>query len=680
MPGRVLRRVIYQATAFTSAFFAFAVEPAAGKLLLPHFGGGPEVWSTCLVFFQVVLFAGYLLGHLSSRLPPRAQASLVLAIGGAAIILTERAVSALARTPSVFEAGHFPAFAVARTLLVTFGPSFLVLTATAPLLQHWLAISGKPNPLSLYAISNAGALVGLVGYPVAIEPWLGLGAQLEAYPACFFAFWLALVGASAFLPKEPLPAPGPTSSEARTAPRWWLLLAALPSLLLVAVSHHVTLDVAGGPLLWAIPLTAYLLSFVVAFGRGTPSRTRAPSLFVLGAGASGLGALLLAQGTAPAWLEVGASATVLFTAGLLCHGELVRTRPALQDLTGFYLYIALGGALGGLAGGILAPRVFNGFYELPLAVLAILATLFFKLRVNPAERATLGERWALLLGVAAACPVLLAALYAGSATAVRDGVLVERRRSFFGVSQVARFPDRTVLTHGRIRHGMQWNDDLRRHRPTLYFTEKTALGRVLSMPGPPRRVGVLGLGVGTIAAYGRRGDALTFYEIDPVLTELAEQHFSFLQASAAHVEIRPGDGRRSLALETPRGFDVLVLDAFSSDSVPAHLLTVEAFELYLRHLAMGGVLVANASNRHLEIDRVIAGSARAHGLAFALCESATDPAGATTLVRWVVMTRTSERLREVLGSERCTDYPARPVTFSDERSSLLWLLATGSVS
>ena len=373
--------------------------------------------------------------------------------------------------------------------------------------------------------------------------------------------------------------------------------------------------------------------------------------------------------------DLGTASVALFSGCLLCHGELARRRPPVAELTRFYLWTSAGGALGGVAVSLLAPLVFLDYFELPLAIIGI----FFALLLLPTDRWVASQRTSrrvLLLSAAVVTPWLAGALYVNAIGQVRGGQVLARSRGFFGTLLVTRFEATTLLTHGRIRHGAQFNEAARRAEPTMYFGRASGAGRVLSEPdhSGPRRVGVIGLGAGTLAVYGRAGDHFRFYELDQRVVDLAKQHFSFLDDSAANISVVTGDGRVAMASEPANRFDVLVMDAFSSDSVPTHLLPPEAFELYLRHLVVDGILLANVSNRFLAVERVVAGSAEAKSLVWAIVDTPNDEADELAHVRWAVMARQQARLAIALAGVTRTSLDGTTVRWSDDSGSLLSII------
>ncbi|MDX2020534.1 MAG: fused MFS/spermidine synthase [Deltaproteobacteria bacterium] len=656
--------VLFGATVFCAAFLVFLVQPLVGRLLLPVYGGAPAVWSTCLVFFECTLFVGYLIAHaVTLWLPWRAQRVLQVGLAAAAILALP------------FSAPHAPSFArgpqqqVLWWLIVQVALPFAALCTAAPTLQRWWNLCSGREPFKLYAVSNAGSLLALLVYPLFVEPRFTLKQQSGGWAVAFagtvVAFatcaWHTRHGSAA----RQLEGKAPLAWRTKLL---WLCLAAVPSVMLLAVTNHITIDVASAPLLWVVPLFLYLLSFVLVFG---PLGHRGQSLWLLLwiVATAALGMNLFLAGQASVVRQVLVASAVLFSTCMLCHGEMLRHRPDAAWVTSFYLWMAAGGALGGVFAGLIAPQVFRGFLELQTAVVGTVFVLWCSGRIYK-TRARL-----LYLAVGVSLPLMSASWWLGTATQFKDATVLFRERSFFGLIQVTRFPKFTVLTSGRIRHGMQWNDTGLAPQPTMYFAPSTAVGTVLSsfMPKKHRRLGILGLGVGTLAAYARSTDDVWFYELDPVVVNAARERFTFLSSSHGATHVVVGDGRLALAADEGAPWDVLVLDAFSSDAVPSHLLTREAFAIYDHKLARGGVLLANVSNRHLQVERVVAGAAQALGWPFALYETSTDLSRGITRVRWVVMAR-SRRTLDDLGLRGALPLPGPPVLWTDDRSSLLPIL------
>jgi hypothetical protein len=600
----------------------FGIQPIIAKRLLPWFGGSAAVWITCLVFFQTALLAGYLYAHtLHQRLSDRAQSTVHV---GALLVSLPTLAVLLAAVPSPGMELH-PTLGVLRLLALTIGLPYLLLASTSPLLQAWLARRpGAAPPYRLYALSNLASLGALLGYPVLIEPSIPWRRQAAGWAVLYGAF--ALLSAAAALRAA---RGGPTRSPATdgggpssAGPSWaeralWTGLAACGSLVLLAVTGHITQHIVPAPLLWVVPLGAYLLTFVLCF-EWPRLYWRPLWLGLLPVALVGV-TYLARQGLS----ELDALWRVSFlVAGLgaccmVCHGELARRRPDARHLTTYYLLIALGGALGGLFAGVAAPLLFPQLVELPAAL--ILTGLFGVLvsvqalwpRLGPYPRLAAVAVLPFALGIFATYAV------EGMQLSTRGYRLVTR--SFYG--QLAVRDDGVrgsenasrSLIHGGIIHGMQWWDDARSRFPTTYYCETSGVGRALALlpSGRGRRVGMIGLGAGTLVAFGRQGDVYRVYEIDPLVLRLAETEFTFLHDSAAEVAVVLGDARLRLEAEPPQEFDLIAVDAFSGDSVPAHLLTREALELYMRHLGPAGILAVHVSNRFVDFDPVLAAGALA---------------------------------------------------------------------
>lgn len=651
---RVPERVSGPLVAVTlGAALLFMVQPIIGRALLPWYGGTPAVWTTCLLFFQTALLAGYGWAHWAARRP--AWVHLVL-VAGACVALPISLDPAL--RPAL---GAAPIGQILWTLSLTVGLPYVALAATAPWVQARLAAAGRADVHRLYAWSNGGSLVGLLAFPFLVEPMLGVQAQAWAWSAAFGVFGLSLLS----LMRSP-PAPAPEASAARSTPLRWIGFSACGSALLMAMTEVLCQDLSVTPMLWVLPLSAYLLSFVLAFGRERwVSRRVFGPLFIVAA----FGVIaLLHLGYRARWaVQLGGWCAAIFVCCTLCHGELVRSRPADERLTAFYLWIALGGALGGIFVGAIAPVLFDMHLELHIALLG--AWALYATRSREATGFAAGD--ARRLGIGVVTLALLAGLSHHAWKRVRGEA--ELYRSFFGVLQVKTYTTKKGtrvrnLLDGRISHGYQFLDE-RATRPTAYFSAETGVGRVLSQPGDGRRIGVVGLGVGTLAAYGRPGDRLWFFEINPDVIAVAEQHFSYLRDSAAEVKVIEGDGRQAIAAHDGQ-FDVLILDAFSGDAIPTHLLTVEALALYLTKLAPDGRLAVNVSNRHANLSRVVRGLAAQHGLAWVWRRAFAKSPFGRYQSDWMVLSRDAELL-EGLG-EGAPDGTA--LIWTDDHAPLLPLL------
>lgn len=663
----------FAATVVLSAFLLFLVQPLVGKVVLPWFGGAPAVWTTCLLFFQVVLLGGYAWSHLVVRRlsgPWQRRAHLALL---AVAVLTLGATTWAWGAPLVPDAALKPSGSDAPTLrllgllALSVGLPYFTLSSTGPLLQAWVAQRvPTATAMRLYAASNVGSLVGLLAFPVLFEPLWPLQTLAWGWALGFVAFAAACALVAWGAPVVPRDA----AVEERLAPArvlGWVLLAALPSGLLLATTNHLTQDVAPVPFLWVLPLVLYLASFVLTFDSERWYRRgwALPALLAFAALTAGL---LLYPTEPSACLALAGYLGFLAVGCLAAHGELVRRRPKGEHLTAFYLAVSAGGALGGLLVAVVAPQVTRDFVELPLASAALVVVV--ALAAVRGEAASPARR-ALVSGA-----VVLAVLYGWSLTS-RGAQVLERRRDFFGVLRVEADAKGRVLMHGRVMHGAQLKDAPR--TPTTYFSRSSGIGRLLSARQGPQRVGTIGLGVGTLAAYARDGDVYRFYEISPSVAAVAEGdggHFSFLSGAPARPQVVLGDARTSLEREAPNGYDVFVLDAFSGDSVPTHLLTKEAFQLYQRHLASdASVLALHVSNRYLRLLPVVTRLGRELGLSGLVVEA---PAGDDWALRslWVLLAKDAAALQ--VDAQGCTtatldELPAGPL-WTDEHTSLWGLV------
>lgn len=602
----------YAATIFLSSFLLFALQPLIARLILPWFGGSAAVWATCMLFFQALLLGGYAYAHGSvSRLAPRAHALLHTLLLAAAVLTLPIAPSDTWKPQGSEE----PISRILLLLVGSVGLPYFLLASTGPLLQVWYA-RARPggNPYRLFAISNLASLVALVGYPFVIEPFFASGAQVRAWSWLFAAFALVCAGLAWMTPVRSLPLRVQEDESARAPGRsdvaLWVALSATGTVMLLAVTNHLTQNVAAIPLLWLAPLTLYLLSFIVAFeGKGL-YRAEVLWVFVL-AWIAGMAWLLVdADFRFDLPVQLGVYLPGLFLACLFCHGELYRARPPARRLTSFYLTISAGGALGGLLVAVVAPLAFDAYYELGigLAALALLAVLRFARLNRVARLASL----AVLAGVAGC------AAYDG--LRFHDDVRTSKR-GFFGVLRVKEYgtPGDPFhlkrLMHGAIMHGEQYMQGAWRTRMTTYYHPRSGVGAAIlsKQEGRAIRVGVIGLGTGTLAAYGRKGDVYRFYEIDPHVVRTAQTEFTYLSDSPAGVEIALGDARLTLEREPPQDLDVLVVDAFSGDAIPVHLITRQALDAYLRHLKPDGIIAFHVTNRFLDLVPVVARLAREAG-------------------------------------------------------------------
>ncbi|HJV48411.1 MAG TPA: fused MFS/spermidine synthase [Geothrix sp.] len=640
------------ATIFLSAFLLFQVQPLVGKLVLPWFGGSAGVWTTCLLFFQTLLLLGYLYAHLVVRhLPHRHQVRLHGALLLAACLSLPLRLHPWFRPAG----GTEPLGRLLGLLVLTIGLPYLVLSTTGPLVQAWVARRGQV-PYRLFALSNLASMLALLSYPICVEPFLPLKVQSWGWSAGFVAFAVLVFSLARRSASELPTASLDFESAAPPSPALkglWIAFAALPSTLLMAVTTHLSTNVAPIPFLWVLPLGLYLLSFILCFDgarwyrRGLFLGLLSPLLALMSVSLRPdfryLDYRFEALNTVAGWLgsvrgQVALFSTGLFVACMVAHGELARRRPHPRFLTGFYLRLSLGGALGGLFVAWAAPRLFTTYLELPLgiAAAAALAGLALAWDSGPRSRGKVpaaGGLGLLALGLG---------LHALRLDQDADRITVARGRNFYGTLAVYDDPARTwrTLAHGTITHGGQFLDPARADRPSTYYSPDSGVGLAIASLGEgPRKLGVVGLGAGSLAAYGRAGDRIRFYEINPMVEPFARAHFTFLGHGRAASEVVLGDARLSLEAEMPQGYDLLAIDAFSSDAIPVHLLTREAFALYFRHLNPGGVLAVHVSNRYLALQPVARASVDAFGWKARVVDTESDQDEGTYGSTWVLITR-----------------------------------------
>lgn len=632
------------------------------KRILPVFGGSASVWVVCLVFYQSLLLAGYCYSHvLARRLKPRQQGLLHLAVVICAVAFLPLAGAAI--PPS---SGTMPASEIVFRLWVSIGLPYLLLASTSPLIQYWDALRNPGGQAyRLFAWSNLSCAVALLAFPLVLERSWPISSITMLWQACFVvaALFHAVSAIRLWRSRDlhalELPAV-PRDEGSRRMPLLWLFFSFLGSALFVATTEYLCVVVAPIPLLWVLPLLLYLLTFVVAFEGTRYSRNWGIPL-----GVAGLVAMAAAGLYLPPQKMMGPGIFIycggLFAACLMCHGELALRKPPERDLTRFYIILAFGGALGSVFVALLAPLLLKHMVELPfllaIAGISALALVY-------------GRNIAMDLTVIACTIFLLGGAFASWLVSQKNSLAAGR--NFYGALRVTQSPPsngmpalRTIV-HGSINHGAQYVEGEWRRTPLTYFHEKTAVGMLLKRPGGPRRVGIIGLGAGTLAAYGRDGDVLRFYEINPLVVQMATEYFAYLNDSAARVEVILGDARINMEREQPQHYDVLVVDAFTGDSVPAHLLTREAFQVYLRHLSEGGTLALHVSNLHLNLPPVVQEIARSLHLSATVIASGPNPPITEGGALWVLVDR------------RPPAASVRPVherlLWTDDRSSLLSVL------
>ena len=646
--------ILYACTIFASAFLLFLIQPIIAKQILPWFGGSAAVWTTCLVFFQCALLAGYLYSDLTTRkLGAKRQAMLHL-------ILTLIAIALLPIIPEMAwkpQGDEQPSLRILLLLTATIGLPYFLLATTSPLVQAWFARS-YPNasPYRLFALSNLASMLALIGYPFIFEPLISTRQQAIGWSVGFGLF-AALIAASAWFGLRTSTAETGDAVNQNlvsefnvipTAPAWkqkliWIGLSAMGSVLLLAVSNHLTQNISSIPLLWIVPLVLYLITFILCFDG---KNWYQPTLWI-----PMLGSAIIAMAWTLAdkemhfmlYWQIGLFLAGLFIACMFCHGELVARKPHPAHLTTFYLMVSVGGALGSLLVGVVAPLTLPAYYELEVAIvlLAMMATASIWKRVHFG-----------FIGIGALVSLfaLAAAIY--TVKEFNEGVVV-MMRNFYGTLRVKEYnpPDveyrKRSLVHGAILHGEQYLDPPYNRSATTYYKAKSGIGRMLLLkeklnPDWPRKVGIIGLGTGTIAAYGNKGDVFRFYDINPQVVTIANRDFTYLKDTEAKVEISLGDARLNLEREPVQNFDVLAVDAFSSDSIPVHLITLEAVEIYLKHMKPDGVIAYHVSNRFLDLKPVVQMIAEKHGLAVGWVRDTYDDGSTTS--DWVLLTKAKNLL------------------------------------
>ncbi len=682
-PGLI---TVYAATTFLSAFLLFQVQPILGGFLLPWFGGGPGVWTACMLFFQLLLLGGYVYAHLLGRVQTlRRQAAIHLAM----IVLTLMALPILPDPASRPASVEMPTASILVLLAVTAGGPYAMLSASSPLLASWYRRAlPEGAPYRLYALSNAGSMLALLSYPFIFEPSFTLRAQGIGWSWAYAAFGIGTAACAWLMTREAkltsmAPASPGTSGTRSTGEmqgagvRWstvlaWIALSATGSVMLLATTSQISQELSVMPMLWILPLSIYLLTFILCFERDAWYDRR---IFVplLAVSVIAVFVLMFAGLTLDIHIQIEIYLVVLFVFCMTCHGELVRLRPPASRLTGFYLAMALGGALGGVLTAVVAPLVFAGYWEYHLALTATVLAVLLALRrdlwrnsqgltrsaYGRVVMGTLGVF--VMIGVVAALSVHILDWKQEAIATSRNFFGVLRVRAEQGVAGAMR-----RMLHGTTSHGVQLQAPHLLQVATSYYGRHSGIGLAIRAyrdlrkgvsalengdgggPASGLRIGVIGLGVGTVAALAERGDRVRFYEIDSQVERLAREHFSFLSDAPAHVEVALGDARILLEQELEKGasqdFDILVVDAFNSDSVPRHLLTVEAYALYRRHLRPGGLIAFHTSNNYLGLSSIVLSIAQHNGDEALRIQSVEEEWLGTASARWVIATRNQDFL------------------------------------
>ncbi|TAK75500.1 MAG: ferrichrome ABC transporter permease [Dehalococcoidia bacterium] len=694
----------YAATIFLSAFLVFQVQPIIAKFILPWFGGGSAVWTATQLFFQVGLLGGYAYAHLlASRLGPRRQGAVHLVLLMAALVV----LPIIPNRTWQPEAGADPTLRIVALLAATVGAPYVLLSTTGPLVQQWFARAhpGR-NPYVLYALSNAGSLLGLLAYPVLVERVLGLRGQAWVWSAGYAAF-AALCGYLAWRSRDTRPAAhveDASLADDEAQPVGvanvvlWATLPACAVVLLLAVTTQITQDVAAIPLLWVLPLSIYLVTFILCF---SGDRWYEPQLYGVGLiVALATGWWVLNHVVIEIMVQIAIYCFLLFFGCMALHGELTRVRPPARHLTAYYLLISAGGALGGVFVALVAPRVFDGYWEYHLALAATAALVVVARLLDEWRRRRAGRRSSLTIvppvpglraavGVAAIAGVLVLSVTLWRQVEVRYRAIEFMGRNFYGSVRIYKSnpgdaQELLVMEHGRTLHGYQYTAPERRADKTGYYGPFSGAGISLTERRAtldrPMRIGVVGLGAGMLAAYAQAGDTVDIYEINPMVLDLAESRFTFLadaRTRGATVEVHLGDARLVLERQLeagPKQFDVLLLDAFSSDSIPVHLLTEQAFAIYHGHLAPEGVIATNISNRHVDLRPVLLGAGESQGLEFAWVQGFPDTFHGYLQSDWTVLGPRAfiERPRVVAATGQWEG--RRSILWTDDSNNLFSLL------
>ncbi|MFM1827552.1 MAG: hypothetical protein RLY67_933, partial [Pseudomonadota bacterium] len=727
-PGDTL--LPYALAVLLSSFLLFLVQPIIAKQIVPWFGGSASVWSACLSFFQLVLLAGYAYSDVVQKIAARRQSILHAAL----LIISLVSLPILASADWKPSGDEVPLLRILGLLALTVGLPYFMLSTTGPLIQSWfareqLSPERAQRAYRLFALSNFGSLLGLVAYPFAIEPFIGIEEQAWIWSSLYMAFvavvvWVGLRAvrrASGAARSEPIGAPPTRTVHERDSgqgtqetdgdlekvkgiqpgaaihpPGWadyalWFSLAGTATLLLLAISSHITQNIASIPFLWVMPLSLYLLTFVLAFegrgGRGWYDRSTylLPSMLIaafMGWGLVAEDGLMGVTEAVPLYL-LG-----LFLVSFFCHGELAGAKPAARYLTRFYFVLALGGAAGGLTVSLLAPSVAPFYWELPFGLMLVGVLGAWVIMREPRPSLLAPIRSLFLASAGASIGIVAFYAYEQYQTAFYNNIVASR--NFYGTLRVNESHYRGLdapvkrLVHGVILHGLQSTDPKLQGKPTTYYSNASGTGLAIqylqrTKPNEAIRVGVVGLGVGTLAVYGRSGDHYRFYEINDDVIRFAQEEFTYLGQSAAEISFALGDARLQLEREAPQQFDLLVIDAFSSDSIPVHLITAEAFEVYRKHLKPDGAVAFHVTNRFLRLSPVVQQIAHNAGYMTKLLSHDPDDEGTNALLAssdYVVVTRNKAMLEDKAIRAAETEIPNIPGLrlWTDDFNNLLQVL------
>ena len=701
----------YVSVIFLSAFLLFQVQPIIARYILPWYGGSPSVWSTCLLFFQIGLVLGYTYTHILVKfLSPRRQVVVHLCFLFLSLALLPITPDATLKPGGTEQ----PLLSILHLLLVTVGIPYILISATGPLIQHWFSrVHTDKSPYRLYALSNLGSLLGLLTYPFLFEPNMNLGTQTLTWSLAYFLFvgctlWSGrtVIGITTL---NPTPVRTPLNSTEWAQKILWILLPACGTIVLLSGTNKITQDVAVIPFLWILPLSLYLITYIIAFDneRWYHRGFWIPALVLAISSATYMLLQDYADHEMDLRIQVLAYSTAIFMCCMVCHGEVVRLKPASQGLTGFYLAIALGGALGGSFVALIAPAVFTGFWELHIGyvlTIVVLGICIYRSQLigKPASfKTTAVVTWSIL--------IILLGNFLLDHVAEQEDSSIAVRRNFYGVINVyeknkGKSNELRSMYHGRINHGSQFQDKRKRRSPTTYYSHRSGIAlainyhpkrikqrqarrqekslfeqEISTIPG--LKVGIIGLGAGSSAAHNHKGDTFRFYEINDQVVELANNYFSYLKDTPGDVEISLGDARISLERELKESgsqqFDILVVDAFSGDAIPVHLLTDEAFDLYWKHLKPDGILVVHITNLHINLEPIVRNLAKKYSKQAILFSNDRSNRHNTYYADWVVITHNREFLNNVAVKRYRDDWDHEqvpPIHWTDDYSNLFQVL------
>ncbi len=702
MQGESGKIMSFAITIFLSAFFLFQVQPVIARYILPWYGGTPAVWSTCMMFFQVGLLVGYVYAHLLARYV-KVQNQVFL---HAALLVLSLIFLPITPDSALKPSGDGdPIWGITRLLILTVGVPYVLISSTGPLLQHWynLRFAGR-SPYRLYALSNLASLLGLLTYPFLIEPRIALGAQTVLWSCGYLAFaGVCIWSGRSLLSAKNIVFPGTDSENGHISrlktftPLIWVGFSACGSIILLAVTSKITQDISVIPFLWALPLSLYLCTFIIAFD--SPKWYRREiwiPAFLLSSGV--ITCLLQSRDNLNIVMTIVLYSAAMFCIVMVCHGELVRSKPMPDRLTFFYLMVALGGALGGVFVNFVATNIFPAYWELHagigLSLILVGISLFSSCSQRPGIRqSALGAGWSI---VTIALILLLV-----NAVFKSEGDALTTRRNFYGVLRVHEQGEgtrsyRRKLYSGQINHGLQLFHPEKRGRILSYYSAHSGIG--IAFRRHPKRlalhsksstktedlnlhVGTVGLGIGVISLWGRPGDTFRFYEINPEVVSLADEFFTVLKDSKAKIEMVTGDGRISLERELQEQgsmlFDILAVDAFSADAIPVHLITREAVELYFKHLRADGILALHITNRHLDLRPVVYGLSREMGIEALMVIKKGQPRDFIKGSTWILLTKNKSFLKHPRVLKYVTSWPDNirdDIIWTDDYSSLLKVL------